>query len=252
MSLERFMNRVAALPFCCSSEMFQIFISRHENSLEAAKKEVEKIARANEASGGHLARYADLFPTAFSSRLSENAEEEVVVFRSFLEKSDADLQALLKTSMAMHAKADEAAREAVQLHTLASKLDRTESEYVHRPEPRPDVLANLERWASSLKNSAQSFKLQMLDNYRHELEDTAAMLEVIKQRDAMKAVYDKWKVKADKWRALGSAIKPTQAQQKDDVSLSITSSSSSFTRSLSLFACSHHNPLCCDVARVHM
>jgi len=215
--LSRFLNRIAAIDFLGNTDAFQVFLSRHENSLDAAKKEIETAIKTSAPSSSIL-NYQQIFPRAFSASWPDNPDEGMLRLKTFLEKSEAELAALLKSSEAFVLKSEELADQAHSIYGGAVKLDRVEKDYAQRPDPpRFDILDSLQSWSVTVLDSVNVYKSRLVDTFRHELEDVQSLLEAIKTRDALKSTYEKWKAKGDKWRDPKTEIKtPKQQSQKEE------------------------------------
>jgi len=212
--LERFMNRLAALSFVSGSDAFHVFLSRHEASFEMAKKDVEKVAKTQ--SNAMLAKYSELFPEAF--RESRDISEELVHrLKTFLEKSETELGHIVKHCDALITCTEEAAESGAHIVTSLGQLCRIENDYSARPEPsRPNVIGTFERWHLTLKQASNTFRAHLYDTFRNEQEDFQAMLEVLRNREAMRSTYEKLKAKCDKWRLPTTVVGPKEVPKKEE------------------------------------
>jgi len=205
---------VACIPFLASTDAFQVFLARHENSLDAAKKEIETSIK-NINIKDVVAHYHTLFPRAFETLLPDNAEEGMLRLKTFCQKSEQELTLMVKLAASMTDKLDGAAKDAAAIYDQSIKLDRAEKEYAQRPDPpRLDALDGLQAWANTLKDQVKMYQVRMYDTYHSELEDIQAMLEIIKARDNLKATHDKWKARGDKWRDPKTLVTPKNESQK--------------------------------------
>lgn len=108
--LERFLNRVCKDTVLCDSLPFKLFLSRHENSFDDGKKDVESILFPEDNAGNAsltVARFSKLFGKAVNSPLPDSLNEEMLRLKEFLQSSEKELAALLDNSRLMRNKLQE-------------------------------------------------------------------------------------------------------------------------------------------------
>ncbi len=216
LGLQRFMRRIAAVPFLAQTDVYQMFISRHADSFPAARKDIENAIK-EQTTQDVLDKYARLFPRAIKTQLPDSADEGVLRLRECLERSEKQLVVMTKAADAAveHAAAVHDQLEVITAGFIA--LAVAEDEYAQRPEPkRLNFDAQLATWSAQMRVSSDNLQSELATRLYNELDDVTSFLEIIKTRDDLRERYEKCRKAADKYRSSDKPISEKDMIKRDE------------------------------------
>ncbi|MES1906907.1 MAG: hypothetical protein MHM6MM_000132 [Cercozoa sp. M6MM] len=218
--LERFLNRCAATPHVASTEVFQSFLSKHEQSWEEGKKNISlQLKSLTSAQLAH--QLAMAFPHACNYELGDSLslEENCLRLHEFAARSYDQLQVLYTATRSMVEHTREAGEMASKMSETLCALNKVETNYAARPSPdRLKVDEQFGEFAGTLEGFSELCKSNLEHCVKHEMQDAGAFVEIVKERQSLKAKLDKARAKADKWRnqMATAQLTPKQQQTRDE------------------------------------
>lgn len=218
LSLERFINRVAAIPILADSAAFQMFVSR-AFTFDEGMKEIEK-----EVKGLSIPimtkTIQQFYPEITEMPVPQNGDQEIKVMLEFLINEEEGLNSFLKESKEFVANMSKNVLILGKMNAAMSHLFTLEKAYggASDEHSRYNVLENFTQLHTDWKEADPSYTSELVVTLGNELMDVQALIAVLKKRNAAQLQYTKTtKPKADKWSAKDAMTDPEKVQKQKDI-----------------------------------
>uniref|UniRef100_A0A7S3YV89 PX domain-containing protein n=1 Tax=Lotharella globosa TaxID=91324 RepID=A0A7S3YV89_9EUKA len=221
--LQEFMKRVISRhPFFIHSTPFQLFISKHSNTFDRKKKDVEK-AISGQTDASVASMFNSIFPRISKMEMPKEPEERVLRLKDYLTNSSKQVSALLDSSSLISTKWIDIVSHSDKVTGALKSLNKVENGYAQRPEPpRMDVVGKFESWADVIKGKPTQWSSIVVEIFKQEKLDIGAMLEVVKKWEAINKRLVKQRERVAKYnKGDGAELSDKQkaAKEKDEENL---------------------------------
>jgi len=216
--IERFLNRLVAVPAFLQSSPLQAFLTRAQ-MFEEAVKDLEKSA-SERSIDDMLKSYRDFYPDHVATRLPDKAEQDLAAMTEFLQSCEQKLSGLLETAALLDGAVSQQVSHLSKLNMFLHSIDTVEKGYPARPDPpRLDVLVNFHQWLEASKQIAPAYSQHLLQTCKFELQDIQAFVELLKVRADYAALAKKANEKAKKWRQPDTIANTDKLEKQKDQDL---------------------------------
>mmetsp|Transcript_24314 Transcript_24314/g.43130 ORF Transcript_24314/g.43130 Transcript_24314/m.43130 type:complete len:460 (+) Transcript_24314:73-1452(+) len=213
--LQNFMKRlISRQPFIIHSQPFQLFVSKHANTFDKTKRDIEKtIGAQTEKDTASLLN--SLFPDLAGFAMPHDAKDRVVKLKDYLVNASKQVGILLESAEKISGKWSEIVTHSSDVTDALTALGKVENGYAQLPTPpRMEVAGKFESWAGVIQDKPAQWSDIVVEIFKQEKLDIEAMLESIKKWDGINSQQVKATAKLAKYDKQVEGGKPLTAKQE--------------------------------------
>ncbi|GAB5370278.1 hypothetical protein AAMO2058_001478800 [Amorphochlora amoebiformis] len=232
--LQEFMKRlISRQQFLIHSLPFQLFISKHSNTFEKTKREVEKTI-IGQSPLEIATMYQTLFPNMSGSKVKasepkntpqylnvSSADEKMVRLKDYLTSCGTQVQVLYEAATQIASKWNDIVSNSSKVTGSFKSLSKVENGYAQRPAPpRMDVVGKFSSWAGTIEQKPNQWMTITSRVFKKEKLDIDAMLDVVNKWESIQKRRAKAKDKVSRYASASElTAKNKAAKQKDEENL---------------------------------
>eukprot|EP00466_Bigelowiella_natans_P012710 jgi/Bigna1/68606/fgenesh1_pg.6_\ len=220
--LEEFMKRlISRHRFIIHSMPFQLFISKHSNTFDKQKRDVERLIMSQK--DDNVAKmFQSLFPELAGSNMPtdplESCLETVLTYDLHTQTLAKQIQLLLESSALIADKWGDICLHSKKITSSLKSLGKVEDGYAQRPDPpRMDVSGMFQSWSGVVSEKPDHWSEGVVSIFKQEKLDIESMLIIVKTWESIQKRLSKAMERMEKYKKIDGELNEKQkaAEKKD-------------------------------------
>jgi len=211
--IERFVNRLAAIPIIVNSPSFQAFINNTSNFEEVMKDLDKKLE--NRSREELLKLYTDFFPKQMSYALQKNSDQLLSSWLEFLQKCEKTMAEAYDSACIFASNMNLQVQHLTKFNLLVPFIYSMENAYPHPPPTRVDIAGTSQQWLDCLLHIEAATNTHFLQAFKYDLHDVRAFIELLKIRQDVASELTKAISRAKKWKLPETVVTEKLKKEKD-------------------------------------
>jgi len=215
--IERFINRLAAIPIIVNSPSFQGFINNMGNFEEVMKDFDKKLE--NRSREELLKLYTDFFPKQMSYALQKNSDQLLLSWLEFLQKGEKTMAETYDSACILASNMNLQVQYLTKFNLLVPFIYSMENAYPHPPPTRVDIAGTCQQWLDCLLHIEAATNTHFLQAFKFDLHDIRAFIELLKFRQDVAAEHTKAVSRAKKWKLTETVVNTEKLKKEKEQDL---------------------------------